>query len=290
MVEHLISVNDLSRDEVEAYMDSAAAFSQMPPLEALQRHPGKLIANLFYEPSTRTSSSFYAAMHRLGGGVIPINDVNFSSVSKGENLKDTIRTMASYADAIVLRHPHEGSAEKAASVSGVPIINAGDGTGQHPSQALLDLYTIRSEQGQIDGLNITLMGDLKHGRTVHSLARLLRLYDVQINFLSPYELDMPTKYRTESDRQVRALEEVIQETDVLYVTRVQAERMESAFDYDYGVAVSDLKSAKARMSIMHPFPRVSEIAPEVDRDPRAAYFRQMKNGLFMRMAILDRLL
>lgn len=251
---------------------------------------GKTLVNLFYEPSTRTSSSFHAAMVRMGGNVIAINDVNYSSVSKGENLEDTIRTMASYGDVIVLRHPEKGAVDRAAAVSPVPIINGGDGVGEHPTQALLDLYTIFSEHGVIDGLTITLMGDLKHGRTVHSLSKLLRHYDVKINLVSPEELAMPVEYTRPEDTVTTNLDDVIAETDVLYVTRAQRERMASpaASTDAYRVTVDDLVSAKEKMIIMHPFPRVDELDPAIDADPRAAYFRQMKNGLWVRMAIIDK--
>ncbi len=258
---------------------------------------GKVLTNLFYEPSTRTSSSFVAAIERLGGSVIQINNVRFSSVAKGESLPDTIRTLESYSDAIVLRHPEKGSAALAASHATKPIINAGDGPGEHPTQALLDIFTIREEMGRIDGLTITMLGDLKYGRTVHSLSRLLTLYDVRLNYVSPKILSMPSSL-VESlakegtpQNEYRELEPVLPETDVLYVTRVQKERFENQAEYEqvrgtYVITPETLAAAKEKMIVMHPLPRVGEISMEVDTDPRAAYFRQMENGMYVRMALL----
>jgi len=258
---------------------------------------GKILANLFYEPSTRTSSSFLAAMERLGGSVIAINEVRYSSVAKGESLPDTVRTLEAYADVIVLRHPEVGSAALAAKYARKPVINAGDGVGEHPTQALLDLFTIVEEIDQIDGLTVTMVGDLKYGRTVHSLARLLALYDVRINYVSPEILRMPTEIVDELERRgvkqrsFSALESVLDQTDVLYVTRVQKERFNDPATYEsvagsYSITPETLRKAKDRMIVMHPLPRVGEIALEVDADPRAAYFRQMEYGLYVRMALL----
>lgn len=258
---------------------------------------GKILANLFYEPSTRTSSSFTAAMERLGGSVIPINEVRYSSVSKGEVLQDTIRTLEAYADVIVLRHPEVGSAALAAEFARKPIINAGDGVGEHPTQALLDLYTIQEELGHVDGLTVTLLGDLKNGRTVHSLARLLCLYDINLNFISPDQLRIPVDLIEEisghgiSLMESNSLEEVLPQTDVLYVTRVQKERFEDQEIYEqvknaYVITPDTLKIAKTGMIVMHPLPRVGEISMDVDNDPRAAYFRQVEYGMYIRMALL----
>jgi len=258
---------------------------------------GKILASVFYEPSTRTSSSFTAAMERLGGSVIPINEVRYSSVSKGESLPDTIRTLECYADVIVLRHSEVGSAALAAQYSSKPIINAGDGVGEHPTQALLDLFTILEELKRVDGLTVTLLGDLKNGRTVHSLARLLSLFKVKINYVSPEILRMPAEVMAEvaekniPQREVRSLEEVLPETDVLYVTRVQKERFENPDDYEavrgsYVIEPILMKRAKDDMIVMHPLPRVGEIDMSFDADPRAAYFRQMEYGLYVRMALL----
>ncbi|MBT5051132.1 MAG: aspartate carbamoyltransferase [Rhodospirillaceae bacterium] len=280
----VISVDQFSKSDISEIFGTAdrVAIGRTTPLG------GKTIANLFYEPSTRTSSSFYAAMTKLGGNVIPINEVNFSSVTKGETLEDTIRTLECYADAIVLRHYDEDASERAVAVSSVPIINAGNGAGEHPTQALLDLYTIQQEQGRIDGLTITMMGDLKYGRTVHSLTKLLRLYDVHLQFVAPEELQMPQQYLAAGDTQHLDLDDVIDGTDVLYVTRVQKERLPGAIDIDffYAVTPEHMERARKDMVLMHPLPRVGEIPPSLDDDPRAAYFRQMKYGLYVRMALL----
>jgi aspartate carbamoyltransferase len=280
----VVSVDQFSRADIDEIFALAArlAVGRTMPLT------GKSIVNLFYEPSTRTSSSFYAAMTRLGGSVIPINEVNYSSVTKGESLEDTIRTLECYADALVLRHYDEDATERAVSVASVPIINAGNGAGEHPTQALLDLYTISKERGGIDGLTITLMGDLKHGRTVHSLVKLLRMYDVKLNFVSPKELSLPPDYLLPGDNAYLDLDPIIEGTDILYVTRVQRERLAdtNVIDFSYAVTREDMDRAKVNLVLMHPLPRVGEIPPELDTDPRAAYFRQMKYGLHVRMALL----
>ena len=260
---------------------------------------GKILANLFYEPSTRTSSSFTAAMERLGGSVIPINEVKYSSVSKGESLPDTIRTLECYADVIVLRHPETGSAAIAAKAARKPVINAGDGVGEHPTQALLDTFTIFEELsgGSVDGMTVTMLGDLKYGRTVHSLARLLSLFNVKINYVSPEILRMPREVMDEvaekgiPQTEFNSLTDVLPETDVLYVTRVQKERFEDPADYEkvkgaYVIDPEIMKAAKQEMIVMHPLPRVGEISVDFDEDPRAAYFRQMEYGLYVRMALL----
>jgi aspartate carbamoyltransferase len=259
---------------------------------------GKILANLFYEPSTRTSSSFTAAMERLGGSVIPISEVKYSSVSKGESLPDTVRTLECYADVIVLRHPETGSAALAAKYARKPVINAGDGVGEHPTQALLDAFTIMEELGRLDNLTVTMLGDLKYGRTVHSLARLLSNFSgVKLNYVSPEILRMPKEVIDEvgargiPQAEFGALEKVLPETDVLYVTRVQKERFEDQDVYESvkGAFVIDpeiMKAARADMIVMHPLPRVGEISVDFDDDPRAAYFRQMEYGLYVRMALL----
>ena len=280
----VLSVDQFSKSDITGIFASAdrLAVSRTMPLG------GKSIANLFYEPSTRTSSSFYAAMTKLGGTVIPINEVNYSSVSKGETLEDTIRTLECYADAIVLRHYEDDATERAVNVSSVPIINAGNGSGEHPTQALLDLYTIQREKGRIDGLTITMMGDLKYGRTVHSLSKLLRMYDVKLRFVAPAELCMPSEYCRDGDAEFADLDDVIADTDVLYVTRVQKERIPGAIaiDFDYAVTPDHMARAPQDMALMHPMPRVGEIPASLDNDPRSAYFRQMRYGLYVRMALL----
>jgi aspartate carbamoyltransferase len=258
---------------------------------------GKILANLFYEPSTRTSSSFMAAMLRLGGQVIPINSVQYSSVSKGESLPDTVRTLESYSDIIVIRHPEVGAAAIAAQYAQKPVINAGDGVGEHPTQALLDFFTILEELQAVNGLKIAMVGDLKYGRTVHSLTKLLVNYDVEFAFVSPEILQMPQDVLDvvkKSGHKVSITEDVrdvVSEADVLYITRVQKERFTDLADYEqikdmYVVDDELMAQAKERMIVMHPLPRINEIAYSVDSDPRAAYFRQMRNGMYIRMALL----
>jgi aspartate carbamoyltransferase len=293
----ILSVKQFSRSDLEYIFAVAHEMREMVArVGTFDLLKGKILANLFYEPSTRTSSSFTSAMERLGGSVIPINEVRYSSVSKGESLPDTVRTLECYADVIVLRHPETGSAALAAKYARKPIINAGDGVGEHPTQALLDLFTIQEEMGRIDGLTVTMLGDLKYGRTVHSLARLLALFNVRLNYVSPEILRMPQEIlqelpRTLSQTEQRTLEKVLPQTDVLYVTRVQKERFEDEATYEsvknaFVISLETLKSAKEKMIVMHPLPRVGEIAMEVDDDPRAAYFRQMEYGLYVRMALL----
>ena len=296
---HLLSIDQFDRTAIDELFASALEMKQLVETKGGgDQLAHRVSANLFYEPSTRTSSSFAAAMYRLGGSVISINDVQYSSVAKGETLEDTIRTLEQYADVIVLRHPEVGAAKRAASVSSVPIVNAGDGVGEHPTQALLDLFTVYEEHSHIDGLTITLVGDLKNGRTVHSLAKLLSLYDVQLQFVAPESLAFPAEYTkglshpptTHTD-----VTEVAPDTDVLYVTRVQKERFESLEAYEavkgsYIIDKSIVSTMKPEARIMHPLPRVGEITYEVDNDPRAAYFRQMRNGLYVRMALLEGLI
>jgi aspartate carbamoyltransferase len=294
----ILSVKQFSRSDLEYIFEVAHEMREMVArVGSFDLLKGKILANLFYEPSTRTSSSFTSAMERLGGSVIPINEVRYSSVSKGESLPDTVRTLECYADVIVLRHPEVGSASLAAQYARKPVINAGDGIGEHPTQALLDLFTIREELGEVDGLNITMLGDLKYGRTVHSLARLLSLFDVSISYVSPDILRLPSEILEEvKDRGIPqaeypALDPVLSKTDVLYVTRVQKERFENQDEYlgvkdAFVITPKTMQQAKDRMIVMHPLPRVGEISIEVDDDPRAAYFRQMEYGLYVRMALL----
>lgn len=268
-----------------------------------QRLAGFIGAMLFYEPSTRTRLSFEAAMHRLGGRVIGTESAgHFSSVTKGETLEDTIRVISGYADVIVLRHNETGAAARAARVSTMPIINAGDGTGEHPTQALLDLFTIRSELPDLHEFNVVMVGDLKHGRTVHSLARLLRWYPVRLIFVAPESLRLPEEIRLELIEagvnifETPDLKSVLPHADVVYMTRVQKERFESLDAYDaikdcYRLDASMLATTKPTLKILHPLPRNQEIAIDVDLDlARAAYFRQANNGLFVRMALLEHLL
>lgn len=294
----IISVRQFDREKLAYIFGLAEEMRHMvQQIGSADLLRGRVLANLFYEPSTRTSSSFMAAMQRLGGAVIPINEVRYSSVTKGESLPDTVRTLECYADVIVLRHPEVGSAQIAADYATKPIINAGDGTGEHPTQALLDLFTIQEQLGRIDGLTVAMVGDLKYGRTVHSLTRLLSLFGTRLRFVSPEVLRMPAELLNE----VRAkgmefsehsdVAEIIGEADVLYVTRVQRERFDDQDLYErvkdcYVITPQLLRGAKERMIVMHPLPRVSEISYDVDKDPRAAYFRQMENGMYIRMALL----
>jgi aspartate carbamoyltransferase len=294
----ILSVSQFNRDDLEYIFGVAEAMRTMVAhIGTFDLLKGKILANLFYEPSTRTSSSFLAAMERLGGSVIPINEVRYSSVSKGESLPDTVRTLECYADVIVLRHPETGSAAIAAQAARKPIINAGDGIGEHPTQALLDLFTIREELGTVDGLTVTMLGDLKYGRTVHSLAKLLALFNVRVHYVSPDILRMPAELVAQlqakglAQDEHSSLDPVLADTDVLYVTRVQKERFEDLDEYEsvkgaYVITPETLIHAKPKMALMHPLPRVGEISPEVDTDPRAAYFRQMEYGLYVRMALL----
>jgi aspartate carbamoyltransferase len=296
----IISVKQFGRSDLEYVFGVAHEMRGMVErVGTFDLLKGKILANLFYEPSTRTSSSFTAAMERLGGSVIPINEVKYSSVSKGESLPDTIRTLECYADVIVLRHPETGSAAIAAKAARKPVINAGDGIGEHPTQALLDTFTIFEElsAGSVDGMTITMLGDLKYGRTVHSLARLLSLFKVRINYVSPEILRMPREVMDEvgakgiPQGEFNSLDEILPETDVLYVTRVQKERFEDPAEYEkvkgaYVIDPEIMKAAKQDMIVMHPLPRVGEISVDFDEDPRAAYFRQMEYGLYVRMALL----
>jgi aspartate carbamoyltransferase len=296
----IISVKQFGRSDLEYIFGVAHEMRGMVErVGTFDLLKGKILANLFYEPSTRTSSSFTAAMERLGGSVIPINEVKYSSVTKGESLTDTVRTLECYADVIVLRHPETGSAAIAAKAARKPVINAGDGIGEHPTQALLDTFTIFEELsgGSVDGMTVTMLGDLKYGRTVHSLARLLSLFKVRINYVSPEILRIPREVMDEvgakgiPQAEFNSLEKVLAETDVLYVTRVQKERFEDPAEYEkvkgaYVVDPEIMKVAKQEMIVMHPLPRVGEISVDFDADPRAAYFRQMEYGLYVRMALL----
>ncbi|MGC8849148.1 MAG: aspartate carbamoyltransferase [Candidatus Bathyarchaeia archaeon] len=261
---------------------------------------GRILANLFFEPSTRTRLSFESAMLRLGGEVVGFHEARGTSVEKGENLADTIRVVENYADLIVIRHPLEGAARLAAEFAEIPVINAGSGPGEHPTQALLDLYTIRREAGRIDGLEIGLVGDLKYGRTAHSLAYALSRYDVRLHFISPELLRMREEVLRDIRGKVeveewRSLDEVIGRLDVLYVTRIQKERFVDPAEYEkvkssYRITLKDLENAKERLVIMHPLPRVDEIDYKVDDTPHAKYFRQVGYGVLVRMALISLIL
>jgi aspartate carbamoyltransferase catalytic subunit len=295
---HVVEVGQFDRAGIEALFADTDRMRQLPrqatPLQ------GRLLATIFYEPSTRTRLSFESAMLRLGGNVLSTENAReFSSAIKGETVEDTVRIVAGYADAIVLRHHEQGAAHRAASVATVPILNAGDGPGEHPTQALLDLYTIRHELGRIDGLRVALVGDLRFGRTARSLARLFRLTSgTELIFVSPPAVPMGDDVRAELDasgvpyRDEVDLASVLPEVDVVYQTRIQRERFPTQREYEAsrGVYVLD-RAALDRLNpdaiILHPLPRVDEIAPDVDADPRAAYFRQAHNGVFIRMALLS---
>jgi aspartate carbamoyltransferase catalytic subunit len=293
---HVVESQQFDRALI-ARLFAAAERHERAPRRTLD---GKILASLFYEPSTRTRFSFESAMLRLGGSVITTeNAAEFSSAAKGETLEDSIRVTAGYADAIVIRHPEIGAAARAAAVSPVPVVNAGDGAGQHPTQALLDLYTVERELGRIDGLTVALAGDLKHGRTIRSLAYLLGKYDgVRVIFVSPPELRVCPDILAYLDRHGVAHEETpdlhaaAARADVLYQTRIQKERFADAAEYArlkscYRVDGSLVATMRPGAIVMHPLPRVDEIAPEVDLLPQAAYFRQAQNGLYVRMAILE---
>jgi aspartate carbamoyltransferase catalytic subunit len=291
----IISIKDFTREEIDYILKIAGAMEPVAKSGSDMLH-GKTLATLFFEPSTRTRLSFEAAMHKLGGTAIGFAEPEIASIKKGENLADTVRVVENYADVIALRHPLEGAARLAAEFAQVPIINAGSGAEEHPTQALLDLYTILKEKGRIDGLSIALMGDLRYGRTVHSLAYALSLYKVKLFLVSPELLRMRREVSDAIKKKIEivektAIEEVLPETDVLYVTRIQEERFPDPAEYakvrgTYKIDVDMLKDAKEDMIIMHPLPRVDEIDDEVDGTPHARYFQQVWNGIVMRMALL----
>ncbi|WP_266079816.1 aspartate carbamoyltransferase [Haladaptatus caseinilyticus] len=297
--DHLIDTKQLSRVDIEDVLDRAAEIDADPTAFA-DRHMGKLLGLMFYEPSTRTKMSFETAMKRLGGDVVDMGSVESSSVKKGESLADTTRVVEGYADALVLRHPSQGAAKMVSDFVDVPLLNAGDGAGHHPTQTLLDLYTIRENAG-LDGITIGIMGDLKYGRTVHSLAHALTNFDVRQHFISPGSLQLPRSVRYdlhESGASVREhtdLEDVLPNLDVLYVTRIQRERFPDENEYrevagEYRIDMETLENANDDLTIMHPLPRVDEIAPEVDDTEYSTYFEQAHNGVPVRMALLDSML
>lgn len=292
----IISIKDFSREEIDYILETAAAMEPIAKTGS-DMLKGKILATLFFEPSTRTRLSFESAMHKLGGSTIGFAEAEIASVKKGENLADTVRVVENYADVIAVRHPLEGAARLAAEFAEAPIINAGSGAEEHPTQALLDLYTIVKEKGKIDGLNIALIGDLRYGRTVHSLAYALSLYDVKLYLVSPETLRMRKEVlKTLRDKKVEVIEknrveEIVGDADVLYVTRIQKERFPDPAEYakvkgSYKIDLETLRNAKENMIILHPLPRVDEIAPEVDSTPHAKYFRQVWNGIIVRMALL----
>jgi len=284
---HFISLKDYTKQDILTILETVRTFDDQN-LKRFIPNKRKLIANLFYEPSTRTSSSFYAAATYLGHEVLSINNVQYSSVAKGETLEDTIRTLASYVHCIVLRHPEEGAAERASLVSTVPVINAGDGVGEHPTQTLLDLYTIYKHYGRLDGLTVSLMGDLKHGRTIHSLVQALDLFNVKINLIGPTKLRLPPElYKKSYLESTELTENLAMTTDVLYMTRVQRERGAQG---NYAFTKLDAENLPPNSIVMHPLPRVDELPDWFDTDPRAKYFEQMSNGLAVRKFLLDKIL
>lgn len=298
MPKSLISIGDFSKDEILHILDVAKEFEKNREQNFLA---GKVIACLFFEPSTRTRLSFEAAVNRLGARVIGFPDSRNTSVSKGETLEDTIKIVSNYVDMIVMRHPMEGAAEIAAKVSPVPVVNAGDGSNQHPTQTLLDMYSIRQTQGRLDGLTINMVGDLKYGRTVHSLSEAMSDFSPKYVFTAPDDLKMPSKYLKYLDskhisyEETASLEEHLNDCDILYMTRVQQERFPSKEDYDkvkdvYELHASMLSGVKPNMKILHPLPRVTEISTDVDDTPYAYYFQQARNGMYVRMAVISYLL
>lgn len=291
----LVTIADLSKEKILSLLDSAARFEQQPNRKTLD---GRVVATLFFEPSTRTRLSFETAVNRLGGRIIGFSDAATTSSSKGESLNDTIMMVSNYADLIVMRHHLEGAARYASEVSPVPIINAGDGANQHPSQTMLDLYSIRATQGTLENLDICLVGDLKYGRTVHSLIMAMRHFNPHFHFIAPRELAMPEEHKLYChqhgivyDESSEFSQEAINNADIVYMTRVQRERFTDLMEYErvknvYVLRADMLQHTKPNMRILHPLPRVGEIACDVDACPQAYYFRQAKNGLYVRQALI----
>ena len=293
----LVSISDLSREEILGLLDTARKFEERPNRRLLE---GKVVATLFFEPSTRTRLSFETAVNRLGGRVIGFSDASNTSTSKGETLKDTIKMVSNYADLIVMRHFLEGAALYATEVTDIPIINAGDGAHQHPSQTMLDLYSIYKTQGTLENLTITLVGDLKYGRTVHSLIMAMRYFNPTFRFVACKELDMPEEYKAFCrENGIRYTDhtdfsaDVINTSDIIYMTRVQRERFADIMEYErvkdlYNLNNAMLSDARDNLRILHPLPRVNEIAQDVDDNPHAYYFEQARNGLYARQALICR--
>ncbi len=294
----LVSIDDLTTEEILKILDDAVEFEKNPVQKLLE---GKVIATLFFEPSTRTRLSFESAINRLGGKIVGFSDAGVSSVSKGETLHDTIKMVSNYSDLIVMRHPIEGSARYASEISSVPVINAGDGANQHPTQTLLDLYSIRKTQRTLDNLNIFMVGDLKYGRTVHSLMMAMSRWNTTFNFISPEELKMPEEFKLYLENlglkyyEHLDFTDIISRADIIYMTRVQKERFSDPIEYEkvknvYVLKNSMLANTKPNMRILHPLPRVNEIHTDVDKNPKAYYFEQALNGVYTRQAILCSLL
>lgn len=295
-MKHVLSVKQFADKKLLGELfDSAARFQNLSPDKYPKPLRHKTVATIFYEASTRTRLSFETAIQNLGGQLITTENAGeFSSAIKGESLEDTTRVINAFADGMVLRHHEAGAAARAAAVSNIPIINAGDGIGEHPTQALLDVYSIQRAKGKIDGLKIALVGDLLYGRTVHSLIPLLTLYDIELYLIAPDNLQLPKKYLREIDKYTVTdnWQDVIDKVDVLYMTRIQKERFKSQKEYlalkdSFILTPKDVKRMKQDAIILHPLPRVNEIDPAIDTDPRAQYFEQVRNGLFLRMSLLD---
>lgn len=298
MSKHLISIHDFSKEEIINVLSLAAKFEESQTESFLK---GKVVASLFFEPSTRTRLSFETAANRLGARIIGFSDAGNTSVTKGETLKDTIKMVSNYADLIIIRHPLEGSARYASEVSSVPVINAGDGSNQHPTQTLLDLYSILKTQGTLQNLRINMVGDLKYGRTVHSLLQAMSHFNPYFRFTAPEELKMPEEYKEQlrlsgiKFEESENLEEGIADMDIVYMTRVQRERFTDAIEYErvknvYSLRRSMLENTRSNMKILHPLPRINEIHQDVDSSEHAYYFDQAGNGVYTRMAIITTLL
>lgn len=295
----LVDIDSLSREDILALLNRARYFEQHPNSHLLD---GKIVATLFFEPSTRTRLSFETAVNRLGGRVIGFSDASTSSTSKGETLDDTIRIVSCYADLIVMRHPLEGAAKFASEVADVPVVNAGDGSNQHPSQTLLDLYSIFKTQGHLEDLTITMVGDLKYGRTVHSLVEAMRFFNPTFNMVSAPELRMPEQYLElcrdngiAYHQYTELTPDIINQSDIIYMTRVQRERFADPMEYErmkdlYTLRLAMLADSKPSLRILHPLPRVGEIDHDVDESPKAYYFEQARNGVYARQAIITRAL
>ncbi|MBB3188379.1 aspartate carbamoyltransferase [Microbacter margulisiae] len=294
MQKSLVSITDYSKDEILRLLQLAEQFEQNPNQSLLA---GKVVATLFFEPSTRTRLSFETAVNRLGGRIIGFSDASTSSSSKGETLKDTIKMVSNYADLIVMRHPLEGAARYASEVASVPVINAGDGANQHPTQTLLDLYSIKKTQGKLEDLNIFMVGDLKYGRTVHSLLMAMAHFNPHFYFIAPDELKMPLEYKqfcNEKDipfTEYNELNDKINTADILYMTRVQRERFTDLMEYEkvknvYSLKNKMLENTRPNLRVLHPLPRVTEIDEDVDANEKAYYFQQALNGVFVRQAVI----
>lgn len=291
----LISIDDLTKTEIEVILSMAKAFKRQPNRDHLE---SKIIASCFFEPSTRTRLSFEAAVLRLSGKLIGFTDSANTSTTKGESLEDTVRMMSAYADAIILRHPEENSAKRAALVSSVPVINAGDGSAEHPTQTLLDLFALMETQGKIDGLHIAMAGDLKHGRTVHSLAKALCHYKVRLTFIAPEDLEMPEAIIQQCKaaglkvKRLNTLQSALSDVDVLYMTRLQRERTNRALSEasPFVLQQDHVATVPQNFKILHPLPRVDEIDAAIDNTPYAHYFKQAEDGVYVRQALLSLIL